>query len=363
MVSYGLWAGAVMFIKTAVTLLMTLLTRRNTIMKALILKEYGKFVYEETDDPVYGPDEVLIKVAACAICGSDIHGMDGSTGRRIPPVIMGHEASGTIVEAGSNVKGFRKGDRVTFDSTIYCGKCAYCREGKINLCDDRRVLGVSCSEYRQNGAFAEYITVPQRILYPIPDSLSLEHAAMAEPLAIALHAVNISDVRVNSRAVVVGAGMIGLLIIKLLSIAGCKEITAVDIDESKHETAMAFGATKTLTSIKTGTDADLSFEAVGIGPTVNMAVDCLKKGGRLTLVGNLSPDIMMPLQKIVTRGLILKGSCASTGEYPDCIDLIADKKIDMGSFISRTAPLSEGASWFKRLYEKEKGLMKVILCP
>jgi L-iditol 2-dehydrogenase len=203
MVSYGLYNGRRYARKPEQNSYRSIVgikkTRRMT-MKALILKEYKRFAFEDTPDPICGSDEVLIKVAACAICGSDIHGMDGSTGRRIPPVIMGHEASGTIVETGSDVSSFKKGDRVTFDSTIYCGRCAYCREGKINLCNDRRVLGVSCSEYRQNGAFAEYITVPQRILYPIPDSLSFEHAAMAEPLAIALHAVNISDVRINSKA-------------------------------------------------------------------------------------------------------------------------------------------------------------------
>ena len=129
-------------------------------MKALVLKEYNRFVFEDAAMPEIGVEDVLIAVKACGICGSDVHGMDGSTGRRIPPIIMGHESSGVIVELGRNVKGFEKGDRVTFDSTIYCGKCWFCKRGMVNLCDNRKVIGVSCADYRRDGAFAEYVAVP-----------------------------------------------------------------------------------------------------------------------------------------------------------------------------------------------------------
>src|SRR5438309_6094882 len=121
-------------------------------MKALVLKEYNHFAFEEVAAPVAGADEVLVAVKACGICGSDVHGMDGSTGRRRPPIIMGHEASGVIAEVGKEVSQWKAGDPVTFDSTLYCGECEFCREGQINLCDRRRVLGVSCDEYRQHGA-------------------------------------------------------------------------------------------------------------------------------------------------------------------------------------------------------------------
>ena len=123
-------------------------------MKALVLKEYRKFSYEDVPLPRIGPHEVLVAVKACGICGSDVHGMDGSTGRRRPPVIMGHEASGVITEVGAAVNGWTGGQRVTFDSTIYCGLCEFCRRGQVNLCNQRRVLGVSCEDYSQNGAFA-----------------------------------------------------------------------------------------------------------------------------------------------------------------------------------------------------------------
>src|SRR5208283_2297898 len=132
-------------------------------MKALTLREYKKFSYEDVAVPEVGPDDVLVAVRACGICGSDVHGMDGSTGRRRPPIIMGHEAAGVIAKAGPGVAGWKAGDRVTFDSTIYCGRCEFCRRGQINLCNQRRVLGVSCEEYSQNGAFAEYVAVPQHV--------------------------------------------------------------------------------------------------------------------------------------------------------------------------------------------------------
>ena len=123
-------------------------------MKALVLTEYKKLEYTDVPDPEIGPDEVLIRVKSCGICGSDVHGYDGSTGRRRPPVIMGHEASGIIERIGESVKGWQPGDRVTFDSTIYCNECESCRRGYVNLCSNRKVVGVSCEDYRQDGAFA-----------------------------------------------------------------------------------------------------------------------------------------------------------------------------------------------------------------
>ncbi|MCB1124049.1 MAG: alcohol dehydrogenase catalytic domain-containing protein, partial [Verrucomicrobiae bacterium] len=145
-------------------------------MKALELVEYEKFEYKDVDVPEIASNEVLIRVAACGICGSDVHGMDGSSGRRIPPIIMGHEASGTIAKVGDaiNPSKLSVGDRVTFDSMISCGSCYYCNRGEINLCDNRMVLGVSCGDYRRHGAFAEYVKVPEHIVYLLPDNITFE---------------------------------------------------------------------------------------------------------------------------------------------------------------------------------------------
>ena len=125
-------------------------------MKALLLREYKHLELLDLPQPAPAPGELLIQVAACGICGSDVHGYDGSSGRRIPPIVMGHEAAGVVAAAGDGVIAFQPGDRVTFDSTVYCGACPYCLRGEINLCDRRQVIGVSCGEYRRDGAFAEY---------------------------------------------------------------------------------------------------------------------------------------------------------------------------------------------------------------
>ena len=181
-------------------------------MKALLLSEYSKLDVVDLPRPVAGPDEVVVQVAACGICGSDVHGYDGSSGRRIPPLVMGHEAAGVVAEVGADVTRFAVGDRVTFDSTVYCGACDYCLAGQINLCDNRQVVGVSTPDFRRAGAFAEFVTVPERIVYRLPDELSFAEAAMLEAVAVAIHAVVASDLKGGETALVIGAGKNGLLI-------------------------------------------------------------------------------------------------------------------------------------------------------
>ncbi len=343
-------------------------------MKALVLKQYKQFAIEEAPTPSTGSGEVLVAVKACGICGSDVHGMDGSTGRRRPPLIMGHEAAGVIATLGSGVDAWKVGDRVTFDSTIYCGECDYCRDGFINLCDRRRVLGVSCEDYRRDGAFAEFVTIPQRILYRVPGELSFEQAALVEPFAIALHAIRRAPPALNETVVVVGAGMIGLALIQGLKQAGCGQLLAVDLAEDRLALANQMGATRTINSAKEkaweliqelthGRGADLAFEAVGVSASVDLAVRCVRKAGRVVLVGNVTPKVDFPLQVAVTRELSVLGSCASRGEYPACLDMLARGALDARPLISATAPLAEGPAWFERLYKKEPGLLKVVLMP
>ena len=343
-------------------------------MKALVLEEYNKFVYKEMAVPEISEREVLIEVKACGICGSDVHGMDGSSGRRNPPLIMGHEASGVIVKKGSQVSGFSEGDRVTFDSTIYCGTCSYCRKGLINLCDNRRVLGVAPKEYRQHGAFAEYVAVPEHVLYRLPEGLSFERAAMVEPVSIAFHGVALTPIALNDSAVVIGAGMIGLLVIQALRTAGCGTIIAVDLEQNKLDLAIQLGADHALLAgqvdvaqevqkLTDGQGTDIAMEVAGNTAAVNTALSSLKKGGALTMVGNLAATVDFPLQQVVTRQISVTGSCSSCGEYPACLEMIARGSINVDALMSSVVPLSEGAGWFDRLYKQEQGLMKVILQP
>jgi L-iditol 2-dehydrogenase len=343
-------------------------------MKALLLTDYKSLSVTDMPMPEIGEDEVLVRVRACGICGSDIHGYDGSTGRRIPPLIMGHEAAGVIERAGSAVTKFRAGDRVTFDSTVSCGSCDFCRRGQINLCDNRTVLGVSCGDYRRHGAFAEYVSVPERILYRLPESLPFERAAMIEAVSIAVHGVGRHVPRPDDTVVVVGAGMIGVLVIQVLREKGCRNIIAVDIDDQKRALALEMGATSTLNpkdsdiptvvrEMSGGKGADAAFEVVGRSETVLAAIQSLRKGGTAVLIGNLSPRVELPLQEVVTRELSVLGSCASSGEYPECIDLLARGAVDVEPLVSLMAPLEEGPAIFERLHRGDSRLMKVILQP
>ncbi|MEG1789720.1 MAG: galactitol-1-phosphate 5-dehydrogenase [Oscillospiraceae bacterium] len=342
-------------------------------MKALVMKEYMKLTYQDVPTPQPKENEVQIRVKACSVCGSDVHGFDGSTGRRQPPLIMGHEASGVISACGAGVKHHKIGDRVTFDSTVYCNECDMCRAGKVNLCANRRVLGVSCDEYTQNGAFAEYVTVPEYILYDVPENVTYVQAAMIEPLAIAYHAATRTKVGPEDTVAVVGVGTIGLLTLQVVKSFGAKRVIAVDIDDSRLELARQNGATDCVNSTApdalkqllalthNGEGVDIAFDATGIDTTVNMCIKSVCLDGRVVLIGNLAPQISFPLQYIVVHQISLFGSCASAGEYPQCLELIASGKVEVDSMVSKTVPLAEGDLWMNKIYRREDGLTKLVL--
>jgi len=354
-------------------------------MKALTLVAPSTFEYGEVPAPAPGRREVLVKVQACGICGSDLHGMDGRSGRRIPPIIMGHEAAGEIIELGEGVTDWKVGDRVTFDSTEYDENSADTKAGYLNLSDGRKVLGVSCGDYRRHGCFAEYVALPQHILYRLPSALSYEKAAFAEPVSIALHAVNLAPepqkgagaeapVLRQQCAVVVGAGLIGLLVIQALKARGWQRVFAVDLDDSRLALAKQFGAEATfnakeeglvakLKELGGGDGVDASFEVVGASAPVEVAVKSVRKAGTVVLVGNLQPSVNLPLQEVVTRQLTIKGSCACAGEYPEAIERIQDGTINVEPLLSIVAPLSEGADWFHKATQPGNGLLKIVLKP
>lgn len=343
-------------------------------MHALLLTAPSQLEYTEFPDPQPADDEVLIRVRACGICGSDLHGWDGSSGRRRPPLIMGHEAAGEIAAVGSGVNGWAVGDRVTFDSTVYCGKCERCRRGEINLCEHRRVVGVAPTEYRQHGAFAEYLALPSHILHRMPDGMSFERAALVEPLAIALHALRRARINREDTALVVGTGMIGLLVVQALRAAGVPRIVAVDLEQSRLDLARRLGATETVLSGRPETEAEVkratsggatvAFEVVGITPTIQLAIAGLRAGGTVVLVGNVAREVTFPQQAVVTREISVLGTCASAGEYPEALNLLASGAVDGDAMVAAVAPLSEGAAWFSKLTSREgRGTLKVLLKP
>jgi threonine dehydrogenase-like Zn-dependent dehydrogenase len=263
---------------------------------------------------------------------------------------------------------------VTFDSTIYPLNDWYTLRGMYNLSENRKVLGVSPGEYRQHGAFAEYVTVPDHILYKLPEEVNFIQAAMVEPVAVACHALELTPLSMQDTVAVIGTGMIGLFLVQVLMNSSAGNIIAVDIDDQKLALAARIGAgfvlnplkhdiQKEISGLTGGRGADIVFEAVGNSESINLSIKSVRKGGSVTVIGNLSAEVPFPLQLVVTRQIRIQGSCAFAGEYPMVLDMMRKDLINIDPILSATAPLSEGASWFKRLYDKEPGLIKVVLIP
>jgi len=343
-------------------------------LKALIYtKPYG-LEYSDFPQPAVGDDDVLIRVKACGICGSDVQGFTGKTGRRIPPLIMGHEAAGIIEDAGKNARDFKRGNRVCFDSTVYCNKCQPCREGLYNRCENRQVLGVSTPTFRRHGAFAEYVAVPWWIVSKIPDDMPFVHAALLEPASIGMHAANRAPVSAGGTVVVIGAGPIGLFILQACKLRKTRKVIVCDINEFRLDVARKLGADKVINPRKSdikqaifkqtkNRGADVTFEAVGYASTFQNAVSVTRTGGHLVAVGNLESKAEFDLQQFVARELTFTGSYASCGEFRDCIKLVASGKISVEPLISDVLPLADGPSAFDRLLKAEENLLKIVLEP
>jgi L-iditol 2-dehydrogenase len=343
-------------------------------LKALIYKKPYSFEYSDFPDPEAVNDDVLIRVKACGICGSDVQGFTGETGRRIPPLIMGHEAAGIVEGLGKNVSGFKKGDRVCFDSTVYCNKCEACRAGLFNRCDERQVLGVSVPAFKRHGAFAEYVAVPSWIVSKIPDELSFVHAALLEPASIGTHAANRAPISNDDTVVVIGAGTIGLFILQAARLRGAAKVIAVDINEFRINLARKLGADKLINPLESdlskailqeteGKGANVTLEAVGYAKTFANAVSVTRMGGHIVAVGNLEKKAEFDLQQLVAKEHTFTGSYASSGEFRKCIELVASGKINVEPLISDVLPLEEGPGAFDRLLKAEENLLKIVLEP
>lgn len=343
-------------------------------MKALVHTAPMQFEFRDVPQPQPTEEEALVRVKACGICGSDVHGYTGTTGRRIPPIIMGHEAAGVVEAVGRKVQNVAVGDRVTFDSTVYCNECSACRRGRVNLCQNRKVLGVSTPTFHRDGAMAEYVVVPWWIIHPLPDAVSFEEAATIEPAAVSLHAVRITPMEVNDVVAVIGAGQIGLFAMQGARVKGAGKIIALDVKEDRLALARQLGADATINPATSDVaaemrkavgqpEADAVLEAVGAERTVRLGMDLTKLGGHLTLIGNVTPHIQVNLQNIVSRELTIRGSCAIAGEYRACLDLMATGRLQAKPLISRIVPLSEAPKAFDALHHGEPGLMKIVLRP
>ncbi len=338
-------------------------------MKALVYRGPRTLALEEVGRPAVLPDEVLLRVDATGICGSDVHGYLGVTGRRIPPMIMGHEFCGTVMEVGSEVEGVRPGDRAAVAPVMSCGACEACRGGHVYLCASRRLFGVMAC----NGSMADYLNVPARLLFPMPGAMPPEVGAMVEPSAVALHALSRAGVIEGATVLIVGAGPIGLLLTGLSRRRHPRVLLVSDLSDLRLELARRMGAdviinparedVATVVAEHTGSQGvDLSFEAVGAAPTVEQALSALRPRGTCVWVGNSQKTISVDMQASVTRELAILGSYTYTlAEFGEAVQILARGDVDVRPIITRIAPLEEGPAMFAALSDPAAGLVKVVL--
>lgn len=338
-------------------------------MRALMYEGPWQMPLRDLPVPSPGPDEVVVSVQAAGICGSDVHGFTGSTGRRTPGIVMGHEFSGAVAALGENVASWAVGDRVVVQPLHRCGSCVMCRSGRGNICQNRTLIGMHV-----HGAYAEAVSVPQAQLYRLPDDLSYEHGAWAEPLSVALHAVAITPLNLMDTVVVVGAGPIGLLTLQVARRRGAGTIIVTDRNAHRLEVARQLGADLVVNiadddpvqAVQRATDglgADVTFEAVGITPTVQQALVVTRVGGSITWIGNSAPEVTLNMQQVVTREITIRGTYGFDREFGQAINLLQSQQISVTPLIEGVAPLAEGPQIFQNLADGTLESIKVILQP
>lgn len=301
------------------------------------------------------PQDVLVKVHSSGVCGSDLHGYTGATGRRTPPLIMGHEATGDVVAVGDEVESLKVGDRVAIQTVQFCGNCVQCVAGNQNLCEKRRIMGMNAP-----GAYAEFVKWKAKSLFKLPDGLSYEHGALAEPLAIAVHAVGLVHFLPYDSVFVVGAGPIGLLTLAILKMHGVQCVAISDRSDERLEIARAIGADVTVNPDRddpkkavldfTEGGVDVAFEAVGMTPTAQQSIDVTRNKGKVVWIGNSHRMIEIDMQAIVTRELSVMGSYGMSDlEFKRCLKILAEGKIPTEQIINRRVTLDVGETLFDEL--------------
>ncbi len=338
-------------------------------MKALVYKGPREIDVEEVALPRILPGHVLIRVKMSGICGSDVHGYMGLTGRRCPGVIMGHEFSGIVERTADDVSSVRAGQRVVVQPTVYCGTCGYCRWGYTQRCPNKTFLGV----FDVNGGFAEFASVPAKLVLPLPDDMSFEEGALIEPLAVSRCGVDkISDYS-GKTVLVVGAGTIGLLAIAVLKARGARMIIAADLSKNRLSIARKMGAhavfcpqetdaVQMIQKLTGEVGADVSVEAVGAAKPVEVAIGCLKPGGHCVWVGNSEKIIPLDMQSVVTREITIHGTYIySHADFAATLAGYADMKIDAGTVISRTMTLEQAPLVIEELASGSDRLVKTMI--
>jgi L-iditol 2-dehydrogenase len=337
-------------------------------MQALMMKAIKELQIVEVPIPeIEHPDDVVVKVKSVGICGSDLHGYTGESGRRIPPLIMGHEATGDVIRVGEGVQSLRPGDRVAIQTVHFCGKCSQCLAGQQNLCENRRIMGMN-----ESGAYAEYVRWRSESLFKLPEGLPYEHGALAEPLSVAVHAVGLASFKPYDTVFVVGAGTIGLLALSVLKLMGVSCIIVSDTSDTRLEVARKVGAHVTVNpqtedvrqvveQYTDGKGVDVSFEAVGLGATAQQTLEVTRNKGTVIWIGNNHRMVEIDMQAIVTRELNVIGSYGmSSQEFERSLKMLADGQIPVEHLINRRATLSEGPGLFDELLASPETIKCVI---
>ncbi|MEJ5199703.1 MAG: galactitol-1-phosphate 5-dehydrogenase [Anaerolineae bacterium] len=339
-------------------------------MRALVYEGPWQMPLREIPAPEPGEGEVIVAVKATGVCGSDVHGFTGSTGRRIPPMVMGHEFSGVISAVGPGVTGHQVGDRVVVQPIITCGKCVNCLAGMPNICTNRRGLGMMST----NGSNAEYVAVPQQLLYTLPEGVSWEQGALVEPLSVAMHAVNMSPIRLMDTVVILGAGTIGLLTLLACRLKGAGAVIVSDLSPHRLEMARRLGAAAAVNPTQEDlpaivrryageAGAPVVIEAVGITATARQSLELVRPGGHVTWIGNAAPTIEIGMQQIVTREITVRGVYAFNVEFGRAIEALATGRVDVSPIIEQVAPLEAGPQVFHDLAKGTLDAIKVVLKP
>ncbi|MCI4439294.1 zinc-dependent alcohol dehydrogenase family protein [archaeon] len=340
-------------------------------MKAVALFGVGDIRVVEKEIPKIGDKEVLIKVGACGICGTDIHFFKGEWEVKTP-LVLGHEFSGVVEKVGSKVSNIKVGDRVVAEPNIPCGECKYCRMSERNFfCENLQATGVTI-----DGAFAEYVKVPAQNVYKIPDSLTLEEAALIEPLACIVRGLDNVGIKVGSNVAIVGAGPIGLLMTQVVNYYGASRTFVIDMDDDRLKLAKELGATytinfkeqdpKSFVYEKTeGIGVDVSIECVGSSAAIETAFRLARRGGKLLIFG-VAPEHdvwhVKPFE-LYDKEISIFTSYRSPYTFQRAVEVASSGKIKLKPIISHIYSLDEAPKAFNELASRKKGMIKVLLKP
>jgi len=335
-------------------------------MKAAVFHGAGQVEVMEVPRPELEPDEVLIRVGYCGICGSDLEAYH--VGMYEPGMIIGHEFAGTIEELGPGVTGWQVGDRVTANDAIPCGQCLPCTQGRLTDCESLTMIGVSA-----DGAMADYCKITARGLHRLPDGVSLRQGALAEPLSVALHGVRQSRLKPGDYALVMGAGPIGLLTLQSALLGGARGVAVTEVDPVRSRLAAQLGATLVLDPTRSnvsvemlrftgGKMPDIAYICTGAAAAFRDAISLVRKGGQVYILGLCTEPVEADFMSVALGNLCLEGSLAGWAEFPAAIDFIAQRRVNVEALVSHEITLDGvPCGGFERLCTPGSGAVKILV--